>query len=168
SKKDIVFIAIYKDNILPVVNELAINKTFKILQQEVLNLEIKIASCIWLRQLHLMTYLNKRFGKLIEKLQWHKLPGALGYGESRPTKKTRKLFVRAISVSIGHRNAILFICNSTKDLMVQLYLHIMKCCTIYILYKNYRLKFDPIDKKNKPWDLVCYSDSDYVGYNDTR
>ncbi len=34
------FIAIYKDNILPVVNELAINKTFKILQQEVLNLEI--------------------------------------------------------------------------------------------------------------------------------
>ncbi len=60
------------------------------------------------------------------------------------------------------------VCNSTKDLMAQLYLHIMKCCTIYILYKNYRLKFDPIDKKNKPWDLVCYSDSDYVGYSDTR
>ncbi len=34
--------------------------------------------------------------------------------------------------------------------------------------KDYGLRIDPTYKKNKPWDLVCYSDSDYAGDSDTR
>ncbi len=43
-------------------------------------------------------------------------------------------------------------------------LHIIK----YVLdIKDYRLRIDLTYKKNKRWDLVCYSDSD-AGDSDTR
>ncbi len=34
--------------------------------------------------------------------------------------------------------------------------------------KDYRLTIDPTYKKSKPWDLVCYSGSDYAVDSDTR
>ena len=45
----------------------------------------------------------------------------------------------------------------------------MLCIIKYVLdTKDYRLMIDPTYKKNKPWALVCYSDSDYAGESDTR
>lgn len=42
---------------------------------------------------------------------------------------------------------------------------IIKC----VLGKNYyKLKISPTLKKTVPWDILCYSDSDYVVDNDTR
>ena len=39
----------------------------------------------------------------------------------------------------------------------------------YVLHtSDYGLRISPIFKKNEPWDLVCYSDSDYAGDDDTR
>ncbi len=44
-------------------------------------------------------------------------------------------------------------------------LHFIK----YVLdTKDYGLRIDPLNEKNKSWDLVCYLDSDYAGDSDTR
>ncbi len=45
----------------------------------------------------------------------------------------------------------------------------MLCIIKYVFNtKGYRLRIDPIYKKNKLWDLVCYSYSNNAGDNDTR
>ena len=63
------------------------------------------------------------------------------------------------------------VCECTKVLdgaSTYAYCEMLQIIKYVLDTKDYGLRIDPTYKKNKPWDLVCYSDSDYAGNSDTR
>ena len=198
SEKGIVFIAIYVDDNLLVRDEAAINETLKLLQKEGFDLKIednledylscsihfsKSGSEAWLGQPHLIANLNRKFGKLVEKLRVCKTPGTPGYGVSRPTDDEQMISMAEQSLYRSGIGMLLYlvkhsrpdIANAVRECTKVLdgastyaYREMLRIIKYVLDTKDYGLRIDPIYKKNKPWDLVCYSDSDYAGDSDTR
>ena len=198
NNKGIVFIAIYVDDNLLVGNKEAIDKTIELLQKEGFNLKIednledylscnihfsKSGNSAWLGQLHLIANLNRKFGKSVETLREYKTPGTPGYGVSRPTDEDQKISMTEQSLYQSGIGMLLYLVKHSRPDIANA---VRKCTKVldgastyayremlqiikYVLdTKDYGLRIDPIYKKNKPWDLVCYSDSDYAGDSDTR
>ena len=130
-----------------------------------------------------MARLNRKFGNLIENLCMCKTPGTLGYGVSRPTSDNQKISTEKQSLYRSGIGMLLYlikhsrpdianaVCECTKVLdgaMEYAYHEMLRIIKYVLDTKDYGLKIDPIYEKNKPWDLVCYSDSDYAGDSDTR
>ncbi len=60
-------------------------------------------------------------------------------------------------------------CTKVLDGVTMYKYHEMLSIIKYMIdTKDFGLRIDPTYKKNKPWDLVYYSDSDYAGDSDTR
>ncbi len=110
------------------------------------------------------------------------MPGTPGYGVSQPMDE-KKISMAEQSLYQSGIEILLYlvkrsrpdianaVCKCTKVLdgattyAYHEMLHIIK----YLLdTKDYGLRIVPTYKKKKPWDLVCCSDSDYVGDSDTR
>ncbi len=137
----------------------------------------------WLGQPHPIANLNQKFGKSVEKLHEYKTPGTPGYRVSRPTDGSQMISIAEQSMYQSGIGMLLYlvkhsrpditnaVCEHTKviDGVTMNAYHEMLCIIKYVLdTKDYRLMIDPTYKKNKPWALVCYSDSDYAGESDTR
>ncbi len=120
--------------------------------------------------------------ELVEELQECKMPGTPGYGVSQPMDEKKismaeqSLYQSGIGILLylvkrTRPDIVNAVCKCTKVLdgattyAYHEMLHIIK----YLLdTKDYGLRSVPTYKKKKPWDLVCCSDSGYVGDSDTR
>ncbi len=130
-----------------------------------------------------MANLNHKFGKLVEEVQVCKTLGTPGYEVSRPTSDNQKISTEKKAFYwMGIGMLLYLIKHSRPDIanavrkwtkvfdgtMKYVYHEMLHYIKYVLKTKHFGLRIDPIYKRNKPWDLVCYLDSDNAGGSDTR
>lgn len=157
--------------------------------KDYLSCEIKLSddrTKAWLGQPHLISNLQTKFGSRVMKMRNYKTPGTPSLNMVRNTDETlalskedQKLYRSGVGMLLylvkysrpdianPVRELSKVLDSSTKTSFKEM-LRIIK----YVLdTKDMGLKIEPTQlnkSSDEPWDLVCYSDSDYAGDPDTR
>ena len=137
----------------------------------------------WLGQPHLLATLERKFGSLVTSVCMHKTPGTPGHGVTHPTSDEEKINKEKQALYRSGLGMLLYLVKHSRhdianavqectkvldganEKAYQEMLHIIK----YVLNtKNLELKIKPNFRYNEPWELVCYSASDYASDTDSR
>ena len=143
----------------------------------------------WLGQPHLISNLTSKFGKEVEKLRTYKTPGTPNLNMIRNTDDTLALPKEKQSLYRSGVGMLLYlvkysrpdISNAVRELSKVLdgstetsYKEMLRVIKYVLDTKDMGLKIEPTlpndnnNSRDEPWDLKCYSDSDYAGDPDTR
>ena len=138
----------------------------------------------WLGQPHLIKNLRKRFGHLVKNLRSYKTPGTPNTHMIRNETGSTALSKSDASLYRSGVGMLLYlvkysrpdIANPVRELSKVLdcstktaFKELLRMIKYVLDTEDLGLKISPkIQDSWKPWDLVCYSDSDYAGDPDTR
>ena len=137
----------------------------------------------WLGQPHLIANLGKKFGEEVLSLRTYKTPGTPGSGVIRPTNEEHKIdSVRQAKYRSGIGMLLYLVKHSRPDIANAVrectkvldganenaYREMLRIIKYVLDTRNLGLKIQPTFRYNEPWELVCYSDSDYASDADTR
>ena len=198
NKFGIVFIAIYVDDNLMVGHPAAIEDAIEGMKQngfilkvednlnDYLSCEIKFSNDqkqAWLGQPHLVSNLNKTFGEMVKGKRTYKTPGTPQLNMVRNTDETQAISVKEQSLYRSGVGMLLWlvkhsrpdIANPVRELSKCLdgatsasYREMLRVIKYVLDTRDMGLKMIPTSDRNGPWDLVCYSDSDYASDPETR
>ncbi len=93
------------------------------------------------------------------------LPGTPGYRVSRPTNEDQKISAAEQSLYQLDIGMLLYLVKHSRPDIINA---VHECTKVQQIIKyvldtnNCRLSIDPTYEKNEPWNLVCYSDSNYA------
>jgi len=138
----------------------------------------------WLGQPHLIKNLEKKFGHLVGKLREYKTPGTPNWNAVK-TENFSDLISQEQQVLYRSGVGMLLylvkhsrpdIANSVRELTKVLnganlaqYKEMLRLCKFVLDTKTLGLKMVPtLGEDKEPWDLECFSDSDYAGDPDSR
>lgn len=139
----------------------------------------------WLGQPHLISNLKEKFGDYVKKLREYKTPGTPGLNMIRNTDDKLALSKEKQSLYRSGVGMLLYlvkysrpdIANAVRELSKVLdgsteasFKEMLRVIKYILDTKDMGLRIEPTLTKSadEPWDLVCYSDSDYAGDPDTR
>ena len=192
SANGLVHISLYIDDNLVVGNIetidnaiLALNRNGMVLKimermQDYLSGEIKfliVKKRTWLKQPHFINNLNDKFGKCVKDVCNHKTPDTPKFLIVRPMEESEEISTKdewEYLLGVGMllylvKHSCPDLANGTRELLkandganpaaFKELLHLIK----YVLDKDVALKIEPTENYNKPWDIVCFSNSDYAG-----
>ena len=196
NENGICFIAIWVDDSLLVGHEKAIQQTIDDLQREGFELKIDgslddYLSCEitferernvgWIHQPHLITKLEKFFGKFVKGLQVYKTPGTPGLATLRNAKTTVDAEKHAMYRSgvgmllylVKHTRPD--IANAVRELSKALdcpspaaYKEMLRVMKFVLDTRSLAIKVAPVELIDDEWIVVAYSDSDFGGDKETR
>ena len=196
NENGICFIAIWVDDSLLVGHEKAIQQTIDDLQREGFELKIDgslddYLSCEitfdrernvgWIHQPHLITKLEKVFGKFVKGLQVYKTPGTPGLATLRNAKTTVDAEKHAMYRSgvgmllylVKHTRPD--IANAVRELSKALdcpspaaYKEMLRVMKFVLDTRSLAIKVAPVGLIEDEWIVVAYSDSDFGGDKETR
>jgi hypothetical protein len=193
-----VFIAIYVDDNLIVGKEASVDKVIKELEENGLVLKVETSlhdylSCdvnfsqdrkqAWLGQPHLISNLERTFGEEVKGLRKYLTPGTPSLRQIRETDETLTLSPskqHRFRSGVGMLNYLVKhsrpdISNCTRELSKVLdgstpasYKEMLRVIKYVLDTRTLGLKLCPTGKQNEPWNITCYTDSDYAGDEVTR
>lgn len=196
SSKGTCYIALYVDDNLLVGDLAAIDEVIELLRSKgfILKVEDKLTdylSCeivlskdrkkAWLGQPHLIANLDKKFGDKVKNLRTYKTPGTPNLNMIRDKSQTisredQKLYRSGVGMLlylVKHsrpdianpvRELSKVLDGTTPAAMKEMY-RVIK----YVLdTRSKGLRIEPTFGDSGPWDLVCFSDSDYAGDPESR
>ncbi len=138
----------------------------------------------WLGQPHLIANLEKKFGERVKNLREYKTPGTPNLNMIRCTDETltiskldQKLFRSGVGMLLYLvKHSRPDISNAVRELSKVLdgatpaaFKEMLRVIKFVLDTKSKGLWIEPeLDNNEEPWDLVCFSDSDYAGDPDSR
>ena len=139
----------------------------------------------WLGQPHLISNLESKFGNDVKKLREYKTPGTPNLNMVRNTDDKLALPKEKQSLYRSGVGMLLYlvkysrpdIANAVRELSKVLdgsteasFKEMLRVIKYVLDTKEMGLRIEPklLRSADEPWDLVCYSDSDYAGDPDTR
>ena len=123
----------------------------------------------WIGQPHLIKNMEKKFGWLVQDVQSHKTLGTPEFLIMRPMWKVRR-FPQKTNIIISQAQ----VCYCTwcqfnqgtiksKQWCKPCGLQGAPTCNQVCDGHDIGLKFEPMGNSNKPWEIICFSNSDYAG-----
>ena len=190
--KGIVYVALYIDNNLMIGDKTAIidamalkNKglVLKVVEglQDYLSCEIKFSENkkhAWLHQPHLIKNLKSKFEKLIEDVWSNKTPSTPKFLIVRPTEDYKKVLVEDQWIYQSGVGMLLYLMKHSRpniaDVTRELskannevnpaaYKELLHVIKYVIETENLGLRLEPTGNSNKPWEIICFNNNDYVG-----
>ena len=137
----------------------------------------------WLGQPHLISNLEKRFGEEVSKSYAYLTPGTPGLHQVRETDKSLMLPLDKQERYRSGVGMLLYlvkhsrpdIANAVRELSKVLdcstqgaYKEMLRCIKYVLDTKTLGLKMWPTEGVNQPWEVMCFTDSDYASDPDTR
>ena len=138
----------------------------------------------WLGQPHLIKNLRKKFGHLVKNMRTYKTPGTPNTHMIRNETGSTTLSKADASLYRSGVGMLLYlvkysrpdIANPVRELSKVLdcstktaFKELLRMIKYVLDTEDLGLKISPnIQEASKPWELVCYSDSDFAGDPDTR
>ena len=198
TRKGICYIALYVDDNLLVGTPEAIDEVIAALKGEGLILKIEddlhdYLSCeivfssdrskAWLGQPHLISNLESKFGPRVMDLRTYKTAGTPGFRTIRPSDDTEKISNSDQSLYCSGVGMLLYlvkhsrpdIANATRELSKVLdgatpssFKEMHRVIKYVLDTKTKGLKIEPSVKKDEPWKLVLFCNSDYAGDPESR
>ena len=193
-----VFIAIYVDDNLIIGKEASVDKVIKELKENGLVLKVETSlhdylSCdvnfsqdrkqAWLGQPHLISNLERTFGEEVKGLRKYLTPGTPSLRQIRETDEAHTLSPskqHRFRSGVGMLNYLVKhsrpdIANCTRELSKVLdgstpasYKEMLRVIKYVLDTRTLGLKLCPKGKLNEPWNITCFTDSDYAGDGQTR
>ncbi|KAL7530325.1 hypothetical protein ACHAWF_005014 [Thalassiosira exigua] len=197
-EKGLVYVAIYVDDNLIVGHPEAIDDVIQGLKDnglilkvedtlhDYLSCEVKFSDDMtraWLGQPHLISKLEKTFGDEVKGLREYKTPGTPNQYLIRNTdpamaldKQQHKRFRSGVGMLLWLvKHSRPDIANAVRELSKVLdgttemaYKELLQAIKYVLDSKTMGLRIEPTFKKGEPWELVCFTDSDYAGDPDSR
>ena len=198
SKKGLVFIALYVDDNLMVSHPKAIVDAIEGMKKHGLILKVEdelndYLSCeikfsddkkkAWLGQPHLISNLEGTFGELVKGSRTYKTPGTPHLNMVRNTDDTQAISIKNQGLYRSGVGMLLWLVKHSRPDIANPVRELSKCLDgatqasfkemlriiKYVLdTKDMGLKMEPTSHQDGPWELICFSDSDYAGDADTR
>ena len=149
--------------------------------QDYLSCKIKFSNYkkhAWLGQPHLIKNLEKKFGGLVEEIWRHKTPSTPKFLIVRPTEENEKISTKDQRDYQSVKGILLYLVKHSYPNLVSTTREMSKvndsanpvaykkllCVIKYVTdTKNIGLKIEPMWNSKKPWEIVCFSASDYAG-----
>jgi hypothetical protein len=138
----------------------------------------------WLGQPHLIKNLEKKFGHLVGKLREYKTPGTPNWNAVKTenfsdliSQEQQVLYRSGVGMLlylVKHSRPDIAnpVCELAKVLNganLAQYKEMLRLCKFVLDTKTLGLKMVPtLGEDKEPWDLECFSDSDYTGDPDSR
>ena len=197
-KYGLVFVAIYVDDNLVVGHKKAVDRTITQLREEGLVLKVEdnlhdYLSCdicfpqdrkrAWLGQPHLISNLAKTFGDEVKGLMKYLTPGTPSLRQTRETNELLRLSPskqHRFRSGVGMLNYLVKhsrpdIANSVRELSKVLdgstpasYKEMLRVIKYVLDSRHLGLRLCPSGERNQPWNITCFTDSDYAGDSQTR
>ena len=197
-KHGLIYKALYVDDNLLIRDKKTIDHTIKahkkaglVLKvydslEDYLSCEIKFTNnsqSAWLGQPHLIGKLKNKFGDKVKKLQIYRTPGTSGLNivhnsdpQDLPDKQDHKEYRSGVGILLWLvKYSRPNIANSMRELTKVLdspnkvSYKKMLCVMKFVLHtKHFGLCMWPFLEKDLPWELLCFTDSDYAGDLDSR
>jgi hypothetical protein len=137
----------------------------------------------WLGQPHLLANLERKFGKDVHCMRGTKTPGTPSFGIVRPINENEKISSEKQKLYRSGVGMLLYlvkhsrpdIANAVRELSKVLdganmaaYKEMHRVIKYVLDTRDLGLRIEPIQGSEQPWELVCFSDSDYAGDPDSR
>ena len=142
----------------------------------------KERSKIWLGQPSIIKKIEKTFQEVLKSTNKYKTPGTPNFNVLRPQNENDRISVKEQKLYQSGVGSLLYltthsrpdISNAVRELSKSMdhategaMKELLRVINFVISTKEYGLKIEPINSKEKIWNIVVYSDSDWAGDKDT-